>query len=71
MLASDVRPTRGKSDDILVTGKKRKAQQRFPINPNLKAALSNFAIHLPKINPIIIMRYIYLRTSLDTKIERD
>ena len=31
MLDSDVRPTRGKSEEPLVTGKKRNAQHMFPI----------------------------------------
>lgn len=45
-LASEVRPTSGNIDDILVTGRKRKAQHRLPSNPSLNPALPSFCSHL-------------------------
>ena len=61
MLDSEVSPTRGKSDEPLVTGKKRNAQQMFPMYPSLSDTLRNLASHLPKKKRIwsstIIYRY--------------
>lgn len=48
---SEVSPMSGKMDDPRVTGKKRKAQQTLPTNPNLRAALLNLASHLQKSSP--------------------
>jgi hypothetical protein len=53
MLDSDVRPTRGRIEDPLVTGKNRNAKHMFPVYPNLKDTLLNFASHLLP-TPIII-----------------
>jgi hypothetical protein len=46
MLDSDVRPTRGRIEDPLVTGKNKNAQHMFPMYPSLKDTLLNFASHL-------------------------
>lgn len=48
MLDSDVRPTRGKIDDPLVTGKKRNAQHIFPIYPSLNEILLSLVCHLQR-----------------------
>lgn len=47
-LASEVRPISCKTEEPLVTGKKRKTRQIFPASPRDKADNSNLTSHLPK-----------------------
>lgn len=46
MQDSELRPTSGRSEDNRVTGKKRKAQQRFPTSARRTAAVPNLDCHL-------------------------
>lgn len=46
MLASEVRPNNCKTEDPLVTGKKRKARHMFPTRPRVRPELANLASHL-------------------------
>jgi len=58
MLDSDVRPTSGRIEDILVIGKNKNAQLIFPMYPSLKDTLLNFASHLQ--TPIFLFHLIRL-----------
>jgi hypothetical protein len=46
MLASDVRPTSGKSAEPRATGKNRSATHKLPAVPSRRAAFSSRACHL-------------------------
>lgn len=63
MLASEVRPMSCKTDDPLVTGKKRKARQMFPTRPSVRPDISNLATHLPNRSNQISLNYCIIQSE--------